>query len=219
MPIDIRNTPDVSPQVIPPFTQNVERSPYLSTTDDLLDKLIQAVVGGGGGSQPYLDIEFDWVMDENNDIHFIVVIVDGTGVSQVVFFDSPNGTPTTPVGKLKPISKPNVHYKTIQLDGNVGQVAVPWEAETIVNGEVIGQIGNEYIVEPGFRYFDIVYKAETQLGAKFNVNNIGYRVEIGDVAITPLYKRGDPNYQLRFDERYRIFVNPGCVFEITEVRG
>ena len=164
MPIDPAGTPAVNPQVDTDYTSNVIRSPYSSTTEDLLDRLIKAVnavsINVSGGTFTNNGFTSGWMIDDGTGYPVWVVVTRdaGTGVVTVETFEEPNGVAYVVIGALVPIEVPECKYKTYRLDGNsANATALPWEDESTLYGTPVvdGTVGRAVHIAPPYKYFDL----------------------------------------------------------------
>ena len=247
MPIDPRNSPDVNPPVDTDFGSNVYRSPYTSTTEDMLDRLskdIKAISGGGGGS---FASQGEWVTGiiaanlEEGQISSPVLWQEitrdlGGSITSVQYYNYPGGSLfTETLIFVRPVNIPACTFETFRLDGSIVGNAEPWRDALTIPPVVIPPItgipGN--ILDRGFSYFkylDVAFLPSTDGGDSIlPFGEVGFWADRAKTrfypanavggAVGPLaLRRGSPTYEGILLQDIYIEATPGCHLEITIVR-
>lgn len=109
-----------------------------------------------------------------------------------------------------------LEFYTIRLDGDDStEVAVAHRAPTLEDSMVVGSVGREYTILPGFRYFSIIFLPDAVEDCSLTINGLDYSANQG-IYGRSLPERGD--YKTSINERYKIIAGEGCKVEITETR-
>jgi hypothetical protein len=178
MPIDPRGTPAVNSRVNTDFHSNTERAPYASTTEDLLDRIRQAVENfpssvtvGTLNTHTREGSGYVWVIRLST---LTIPALRKTIAWQEIERDPSNGSVnalsykesgplgtdiTADVAIVFPINTAPVFYETYRLNGNVVGLSQPWIDGFDTTGfvSVDGTVGNVLdILSADYRYLDII---------------------------------------------------------------